>query len=257
MSTIVKFNAHTKAAKSFYYDVVTSGNSSLYLGIGRNTAWADDANPPVPVDTKQEETDFWDNLIGIQRVQANDVQLMVPRYDWAAGLTDFVVFDVNDPNAYNTKFYCKNSNNDVYELIAKTNATDATVTEPVGTGQNISTGDGHTWKYLYSISASDATNLMTVSWMPVSDHNFANKLGARYLVLRAVITDTSLPVDVQYRQIGAITNPLDSAGNPVVADSEVQANLQLYSGTVMYIENRTPISRLSGQSETLLIILQF
>ena len=46
---------------------------NLYVAIGKEAAWPDEQNPPIPLKTQQEVEDFWDNMVGMQKVQLTDL----------------------------------------------------------------------------------------------------------------------------------------------------------------------------------------
>src|SRR4051812_26748721 len=72
---------------------ILSGNTNPYIWVGRVLPGTDaenvavsDSNPPVPVDHVQNtDYEFWRDLLVAKLVTANNIQLVVPRRDWATG----------------------------------------------------------------------------------------------------------------------------------------------------------------------------
>jgi len=271
-----------------WVDRFNGGNSPndghLYVGIGRESSWTVDTNPPTPADTVNAMEDFWDNMIGAQKVNLSDIVLAVPRRDWTAG-TEYFEFDKNSSTAYDSKFYVVNSEKQVFKVHSKDSGNPTASNEPlfdsgVSTDPIKNTGDGYEWEFLYDISTSNWANIVTDDWLVVNwDHNLSSDqqnygdvdaaytLGARYAIIRILLTDDKLPVNVEYRQIGLLVDPKENiSGEPIFTDpyglmssynSPATDDFVNYSGNLVYLENRKPIRRDSGQSETIKLLLKF
>ena len=270
MATVIKFKSHVQNALNFADRYgKASVTEYLYLAAAKSTAWLDEANPDVPVDTVEEEEDFYDVHIGMQKVSTTNIIPVVTRRDWTTGNT-YVAFDKTDANAYNTAFYVLNSEGRVYECI--TSGGVSTV-EPSGVGTAGLQGplvDGYTWKYLYDLSLFDSSNILNDTWLPVNyednitaeqtsdgDLDAVNTLGAKYVIINIVLDDGGLPVDTSYRQTAIIANPLDDLAAPLTAVNALPADVTAYSGQFLHLENRVAVYRISGQSETINTVLEF
>lgn len=55
-------------------DWMDTGLAYRFVGIGKQTAWPDDANPPIPDETQEEVTE----LIGLQRVDSYKFAKVIP-----------------------------------------------------------------------------------------------------------------------------------------------------------------------------------
>jgi len=255
------------------FNSTPSFENYLYVAIGRETIWPDDNLPPSPTNAPDQRTDMWDDMIGVQKVAATDLALMIPRIDWQSG-TEYDVFDPSSTTAFDDNFYVVNSEYRVYKVLTKTPDPGAvTVTEPLGhnNGNPINTGDGYTWQFLYDIGLADIQNLVNSGWVPVNvldnvsseqtlygDLLAYKTLGAKYLLVRAKLEDTGLPTTVTYRQIALVVNPYESGGvTAATASIYLKAALELYSGDMIHLENRKPITRNIGQSETVQLIVEF
>lgn len=287
MASILKFPISVNNALNFierYNGDESPVEDFLYVGIGKETAWADDNNPPTPSDTIDEMRSFWDSLIGVQKVDITDIVAAKQRIDWSSG-NEYFLLNESSTAAYAGDFYILNSQNQVFKVYDKDTGGPVTSNEPVfdpdvSTDPIIDTGDGYKWEFLYDIPTDDVSEINTDDWMIVNwDHNetqwqrdygdpdAVRTLGARYCIIKIQLTDDKLPVDVEYRQIGILSNPLaNTSGEPLFTDpvgllatynSPAEDDIVKYSGDLIYLENRTPIIRSSGQSETVKVLLKF
>ena len=175
-------------AKNFE-EFVTTTYGNTYITIGKNADWPDGDTPPAPVDTANTFYDYWDNLIGLKRITAADINLVVPRIDWdSTGQTTYVAYnqDLNlfakantDQIYYDNKFYVRNSKDQVFKCLANNVTSNTTPTlstiEPEITigGQlpenaYIETADGYKWKYLYTIPSGLKQKFFTKEFMPIT-----------------------------------------------------------------------------------------
>jgi len=254
----------------------TPGTNNVYVGIGKSTPWVDELNPPVPLDTIQDMKGFWNNLIGLQKVELTDISFVVPRINWTAS-TEYYLFDETSVTAYNQSFYVMNSNLEVYKCVGKTGGVGSLSTiEPTGhnNGATIVLADGYSWDFMYDISPQDFADMMTNTWMYVNwgdsqslnqglygDVDAVYTLGAKYAMVRINLKDTAsggLPDNTQYRQVAVIRNPLDQTSLALQAGTTVlPASLTPYSGQMLYLENKYVIQRNPGQSEEIKIVITF
>lgn len=265
----------------------------LYVGIGEDSSWTDDQNPPQPLNTVNEIDSFWTNSIAFKRLEFNDITLVKPRVDWEEN-KEFYTFDEASELAYTTDFYCvvPNDSNEarVWQVWTKDNTSPSptTSTPPAfasasddGSGNYIDdTGDGYTWKYLYNISVNDWRDITDQNWMPVNfDHkttteqeNYgevetARLLFSRHAMVRVQLSDTEIPTGFSYRQVAVITNPKENiSGEPLFTDtvglmgsynSPAGDDIVQNSGDTIYLENRTPIPRTEDQQEEIKIVIRF
>ena len=162
----------------------------LYVFIGRPQEWDNENAPPTPVDSFQEFSDTYSDMISLKRVLASDTIQVVRRIDWTppeqttGGLG--YVYDMyrHDYSAtktassgatklYDADFYVVNSQYQVYKCIyngtspSDPNGKPSTV-EPTGTSTSIiTTSDGYRWKYLYTIPVGQVLKFFSNDYMPV------------------------------------------------------------------------------------------
>lgn len=157
-----------------------------------------DLYPPIPLDAQFDEYRAWDEMLGLKRINKGDVSLVIPRSDWdSTGKTVYAVFTDFDSHLYNHpsptdvgnltsadhkpgNFYVLNSQNDLFVCLYNNNYGPST-REPVLAGSptnliDYSTHDGYVWKYITSITSSDAVKFLTDSWIPIKTIEY-NALG--------------------------------------------------------------------------------
>lgn len=169
-----KFRLHN--AKEFRASAQSDGTNQMYMFIGRPLSWADDNNPPTPVDSLNDEYDAYANMTALKEVASTDVSHAIIRRDWTTGtIYDEYRHNYTSSNTANSgattlwasTFYVVTSDYNVYKVISNNGNAQSTAM-PTGTGTAIiTTGDGYKWKYMYSISASDVIKFVTSDFIPV------------------------------------------------------------------------------------------
>lgn len=173
----VSSKIRTYAARRFKdsFSDITSGYLG-YIFIGRGLPYANVEVVESISGTVRDERSIWNEMIVAKKVFPSDVEMIIPKKQWqisriykqyddTSELTNLLTDD-----AANNKYamYVLNTQGDVYKCISN-NANSISVLEPLGTYTSsngfISTGDGYTWKYMYSISV--ANKFVDNSWMPV------------------------------------------------------------------------------------------
>jgi len=170
----------TDKLKNLVVDLIKANDSDAsnkyYAAIGRSEAWNDSDVSPTPLRTKSEENDFRNSMQSMKLVA--DVSLVIPRYNWSSG-TFYSAYDdtqVGNTNAY----YVVNANQQVYMVlrasVSATGTAVASTVEPTGntTGTPFKTSDGYVWKFMYSISATDANKFQSANFIPVKSIPFTN-----------------------------------------------------------------------------------
>jgi len=167
MGSIVtsKFRIHN--AEQFVEGFDESANSIVYLTIGRNREFADDNNPPTPVNsTANIEFTPWREAYAAKRITASDVTHAVPRHDWTSG-TVYDQYDDQDTNLLDDDFYVLTEDYNVYKCLFNNGAT-ASTTKPTGVSSSrFETADGYIWKYMYTITTAKALKFLTNDYISV------------------------------------------------------------------------------------------
>ena len=170
----------TDKLKNLVVDLIKANDSDAsnkyYAAIGRSEAWNDSDVSPTPLRTKSEENDFRNSMQSMKLI--SDVSLVIPRYNWSTG-TFYSAYDdtqVGNTNAY----YVINANQQIYMVlrasVSATGTAVASTVEPTGntTGTPFKTSDGYVWKFMYSISATDANKFQSANFIPVKSIPFTN-----------------------------------------------------------------------------------
>lgn len=261
MASVILQNQRTLYLESILEQFLGGSPRSLYLGIGRVASWPNDNSPPIPQNNINDRTDFFSNIIAAQLVLTNNISPVIRRIDWTTG-TEYDLFDNSSDASFTTNFYVRNSENRIYKVDTKVPSSVSSV-EPLGTnsGAPINTGDGYTWQYLYTIE-SGLEPLITNSWMPVTysttisaeqiadgDVDAYISLGTNHFLVKSEVSDPLISDSITYRQISLIVDPTDNSDVLLSGSAELAANIK-DSGYVLHLENRTPISRSNGQTET-------
>lgn len=235
MSFLLKNIIHSSLAETLYYEVL-SRRSNYYYFLGKVLPWVDEDVPEDPKSTLNYENNTRNNIIAVKKIPVSDVSIVVKRIDWSSG----TVYDQYDDSYTPTNksstgasslksanFYVLTNNYRVYKCLDNNKGAASTV-EPTGTDVvPISTSDGYTWKYMYSIPSSQRSRFLTDEYMPVQ---------------RAVFNT--------YYSSGAINNiAIDNPGSGYLGNAVVtlQVNGVFKGGTGNSIANLIPVISTSGQ----------
>jgi len=167
MASIVtsKFRVHN--AQQFVESFSETSNTVMYLFVGKNTAFPDDNNPPTPVNsTANIEFTPWRDMFGAKRIQSTDVTHAIERYNWTSG-TVYDAYDDQDTNLLDDDFYVLTEDYNVYKCLFNAGGT-ASTTKPTGVSTlQFTTADGYIWKYMYTVTTSNALKFLTNDYIPV------------------------------------------------------------------------------------------
>lgn len=160
-----KFRVHN--AEQFVEQFSEAANTTIFMYIGGVVPFADDFTPPTPLnDTANIEFIPWRDAIGAKRVQAADVVHVIERYNWTSGTVYDMYSDI-DANILDNDFYVMTDDYNVYKCLYNDDG-GASTDKPTGTSTSaFTTSDGYVWKYMYTISTSDALKFLTSDYMPV------------------------------------------------------------------------------------------
>jgi hypothetical protein len=189
MAAIITDQIRILNAKNFVSGVVTSTNSYYtFIGLPNPTSFQSDwdTNPPPPKDSFLEENDYWDTLIALKKINANDIRQVIVKRVWSSGTTyDMYRHDYSRSNTapvsgatnlYSSSYFILNSDYRVYICLqngtspetpnGKPSLDEPTFTdlEPRAAG---SSGDGYIWKYLYTIKPGDIVKFDSTEYMPI------------------------------------------------------------------------------------------
>jgi hypothetical protein len=169
---------------------ITSTTDSYYTFIGLPNPTSYKANwnqaPISPRDNFSQENDYWDTMIALKKINADDIRLVVKKNIWSSGTTydmyrhDISIDKTSKPSGVTSLFlsnyYVINSNYDFY--VCLNNGTNPeypsgrpSLDEPLFTdlepGTAGTSGDGYIWKYLFRIKPSDIIKFESKNYIPL------------------------------------------------------------------------------------------
>ena len=187
MASVTTNDLRITNAKNFV-SYLNEGNS--YMFIGRPTPWdadidassprntAGDNSPPYPENNWKDYYSVWNQMLGMNRIQVNEVYHMIPRVAWKSGVTyDMYRHDYNEfgrshsnaKNLYNARFYVLSQNNNVYVCLDNNYIGPSTVEPLAESDEPFYTTDGYQWLRLYQIDSSLLLTNATNNFIPVTD----------------------------------------------------------------------------------------
>ena len=166
MPNIVTNQLKINNSKNFIDSISLSSGNSLYMFLARPNDWADNTNIPIPIDSQENITKIWDEMISLKRILPENIIHVVERINWTYGTT-YEEYNNKDENLYNKSFYVLTSELNVYKCISNNNGA-SSIVEPTGRSLDIITlSDNYRWKFLYNITTGYRLKFLTNNWMPV------------------------------------------------------------------------------------------
>jgi len=193
-----KFRLHN--AQQFFESFNETGlneadtnNSNYYFFIGKpnsfiaadnnGVAGVSDSIPPLPIDDVTTENYVWDAMVGAKKINSTDIKYVIPRRNWSLN-TVFDMYDdtirppsSTDPtgnvtsNGYTTlwesDFCFITSNYRVYKVLYNDKGNPYTGTEPNSDESAPFFIDNYMFKYMYTLTASEADRFLTTNFIPV------------------------------------------------------------------------------------------
>lgn len=158
----------------FKESINETANSVYYVFAARHTQYpgGDSSIPPLLNTLENTLTTPFDEMVFGKRVSANDIAVMIPRYDWVTNtaysayrsnedLSTKQFYVVVDGGSARHVFKCLDNNSNALSV----NAPDFTATS--ANDEYYATADGYQWKYMYSINTSTFNKFATDSFIPV------------------------------------------------------------------------------------------
>jgi len=190
MAAIITDQIRILNAKNFVTGVQSSTNSYYtFIGLPNATNYQStwNSNPPAPKDNLDESDDYWDTMIAMKKINSSDISQVVRKNTWTSGITyDMWRNDIDRDNPsqpsgsfdiYDANYYVINKDFRVYICLfnnanPENNFTGGpSLDEPLFTDleprEAGSSGDGYIWKYLYTISPSQAIKFDSTNYIPV------------------------------------------------------------------------------------------
>ena len=190
-----KFRIHN--SEQFQEAFSEASGNTFYLGIGRPQAFATstrgdgrtnnegtDLLPVTPADNENTQNSTYDDLLACKKVSSTNVGFVIPRRNWTTGTVyDYYRHDYGEyitgtttvqtstsgaATLYDATFYVLTAARNVYKCLDNNNGANSTI-EPTGTSTTIlATADGYKWKYMYTLTAAQQSDFLSVDFMATS-----------------------------------------------------------------------------------------
>ena len=195
MTAIITQDMRVRNADNF---INTVGTDSVYFFIGRSQPWPNsDTDVATPVDRVADQFGAQQKMVALKRIAQSDVTNAITRYNWISGNT-YAEYDDQDSALTTKQFYVITDDLNVYKCLKV--GSGASVVKPTGTNvyANPEAADGYIWKYMYTLSGTQASKFLTNTFIPVNT---------------LTVDDGSLQWDVQTAsEVGAIHRIRVTAG---------------------------------------------
>ena len=196
-------------AANFKETFDTDTDNNLYVFVGKTYDWETGSAPTLQDSDKDTVHDIWKDVVHAARVVENDIEHVVPRYDWSSGqIYNHFVHDNATLYSNTTPFYVRTSVDNVYKCIA--NNGQSTV-EPTGTStEEFTTSDGYTWKFMYGYNSALKTKFETIDYIPVT-------IETNPIIPQYDVQETAVVGDIKQIQI------LESGNNYITDTGNISA----------------------------------
>ena len=170
MVSVYSKNLQVYNAEQFKTSLET-GNEMVYFSFGRVPSWTDDNSPPQANTSVAYFYDVWKNMLGVKKVQGNDIRLGIKRTNWSSNTVYHAYDDCgcsllqNNPNA---RYFVVTSDWNVYKCIANNKGAASTV-QPTSTitTSSVETSDNYVWKYMYTLTDEERMRFTTDGYIPI------------------------------------------------------------------------------------------
>lgn len=218
MTAIITDKLKTQLARSLYDELVgsTPGDSDNYytIAVGRSQQYDPVANTdvaPTPTNTEREERLFRYNIQSLKAVEA--FSFVVPIYDWTSN-TIYAQYNDNQAGQPAQSYYVRTAANNVYLCIRQGKNTNGvaqvSTVKPDHTDRSLPVEtDGYIWKYLYTITVSNANSFLTSQFMPVEFIDSAKSSDVFYS--QFLVQDSAVPGQVVGYRVTEAGGPYSSA----------------------------------------------
>lgn len=175
MPAIVRQTMSRDLAKSFLAEILDA-TEQYYIGIGKSDVFNLDDTVPTPIDSPFEEKEFRNCLQSIKKVEG--ATIVAKRYNWSSG-SIYQGWSDNTSSDVSSAFYVLNDAKEVYICLetgmTQTGEINVSSIEPnygvLGVDYTLpfTTGDGYTWKFLYSLTPESIFSFLSSNYIPVHE----------------------------------------------------------------------------------------
>lgn len=229
---------HHVMANSFIKDVQDT-STTHYMFVGHPKPWTntaggnDDTNVPSANDSvNQIEQDVYNHIVYGKLISNSDVSYVVPRINWTAN-TIYDQYDQNDGNLFSKNFYVVNDTYDVFKVIDNNKNAKSTIKPSLTTTSGtFMTGDGYTWKYMYTVDAAANTKFTTSEYIPVSTNTLVSNSAVGGTIDAIRVTDGGS--NYQIYEVGYLNSFVNNYSVQLPGSSSTYDNH--YVGSSIYLK---------------------
>jgi len=252
-----KFRIHN--SEQFQEAFTEASGNTFYLGIGRPQPFATstrgdgrtnnegtDALPVTPADNENTQNFTYDDMLACKKVASTNAGFVIPRRNWTtATVYDYYRHDYGEyitgtttaqtsnsgaVTLYDATFYVLSAARNVYKCLDNNSGGTSTV-EPTGTSTTIlATADGYKWKYIYTLTAAQQAEFLSVDFMAVGTNGTVN----------AAAVDGAINV-IKIKTAGSAGTDGTHASVPIRGDgSSGVCSVTIASGAVTAVTVTTP-----------------
>ncbi len=151
------------------FDNVADSAQHYYVSIGKSEDWDSADTTPLPIHSPRDERNA---RLAFQSIKsAEDTSFVVPRNNWNSG-TIYTGYDDNVAGYPLAPYYVLTEDNQVYICLQSSKNAEGTssssTVKPTGTDTKpFTTADGYVWKFLYTVSAINASKYLASNYFPV------------------------------------------------------------------------------------------
>lgn len=187
MTNSIKSAFHTEIASTVLNEILYQ-RSNYYYYLGKLEKWGNTDVAPIGelVDSYLDNAAIRNNMVYVKRITANDITLVIDKYDWVAG----TVYDYWDSRKQmkGLPFYCVTTDFNVYKCLDNAGGVPSTSMPTQILYNAFKTADGYTWKYMYNIPPFKRLKFKSVEYIPVQralTDSFYNKGSVEDVVVTA------------------------------------------------------------------------
>ena len=252
-----KFRIHN--SEQFQEAFTEASGNTFYLGIGRPQPFGTstrgdgrtnnegtDALPVTPADNENTQNFTYDDMLACKKVASTNAGFVIPRRNWTTatvydyyrhdygeyitGTTTLQTSNSGAGTLYDATFYVLTTARNVYKCLDNNNGVASTV-EPTGTSTTIlATADGYKWKYIYTLTAAQQAEFLSVDFMAVGTNGTVN----------AAAVDGAINV-IKIKTAGSAGTDGTHASVPIRGDgSSGVCSVTIASGAVTAVTVTTP-----------------
>lgn len=232
MSAIFTKNYGVTNARNFER-LTTSVFANTYLTFGRAQPFNANNTVTTPTDTANTFYDLWHNLIGIKKVTAADMNLVIPRVDWTANnvYTEYnedtqMFYKASSSSlSYDNAFYVRNTEDQVFKCLYNESSANSSIMPQISIdGQlpenaYIEPGDGYKWKYMYTIPAGLKEKFFTSQFMPITSEAIVtnNAVNGRLDIIKIISGGAGFNANANSNSIQILTVSGDGSNANITA----------------------------------------